>query len=148
MIRIKGLMFFLLTALLLAAPLAHAGWLYEHEFFLEYDPSDTYVYAVSGTGMIEVARFDRKSLLIYVETLNGTSVTLKIEGGQKNSAGTIIWGPLYAATYEATGIWAIKLDHNFRWLRAGLIAADDAAGDNVTVLGTFSETIGALSRSR
>jgi len=119
---------------------------YPHTDYTFYDAFDAtvtanYVYdedggVANGSGKFRVAFYPRKTITVNLETLESTSIAVKIEGGEKKGT-SIQWTIIFMKTYSATGSEDIPIYSTKRFLRVGLIVVSDVAGDSITIGGSF-----------
>jgi len=112
-------------------------------WYTSFDPTSTsYVYNQSGgtaltSGLIDVKNIvDKKTLFVFISTLNSTSITVRVECKYKGSS---VWAEVYSQTFTAATTiaesWPL-LEYSGD-LRVGLIVVGDASGDVVDITGEF-----------
>lgn len=132
-----------LLLILIFVSVTIAGYWETKTFYSAFDATSTsYVYDAAGgtgatSGQYDVQRFDEKTILINVATLNSTSVDVRIEG---KIGGT--WGDVYTKQYTAATSYpeVVFVTENMEYIRVGLIIVSDAADDSITVTGNFVQT--------
>jgi hypothetical protein len=116
-----------------------------YQFYTNFDATSTsFVYDEDGgtgntSGAYEVGGYPGlKSFAVHVDTLNSTSVQVRIEGG--TYLGTDIkWVTLWDKTYTAAGSDDVPVWTNKQFVRVGLKITGDAASDDITVIGAFAK---------
>jgi len=122
---------------------AYGAYFETKTFYSAFDATSTsYVYDSAGgtaatSGQFDVQRFDEKTILIAITTLNSTSIAVRIEGKVNGT-----WGNIYTKTYTAATSYpeVVYVIENIEYIRVGLIVVSDVASDSVTITGNFVQT--------